>query len=75
MFLELRLPPKPTTTPTPYIHTTSKPRKSQKAHHNKANHDAKNSKDILGGPNQLREDVSLASEGIIIFLNCIISLH
>ncbi|XP_061401367.1 lachesin, partial [Musca vetustissima] len=26
---ELRLPPKPTTTPTPYIHTTPKPRRKQ----------------------------------------------
>lgn len=56
------MPPKPTTTPTPYVHTTARPRKSQKNHHSKTNHDSKN-KEAVGGPNQLREDVSLASEG------------
>lgn len=32
---ELRLPPKPTTTPTPYVHTTQKPRRKQSSNINK----------------------------------------
>uniref|UniRef100_A0A1I8NHV3 Ig-like domain-containing protein n=1 Tax=Musca domestica TaxID=7370 RepID=A0A1I8NHV3_MUSDO len=32
---ELRLPPKPTTTPTPYVHTTPKPRRKQPSNMNK----------------------------------------
>lgn len=32
---ELRLPPKSTTTPTPHVHTTSKPRRKQQPNHNK----------------------------------------
>lgn len=63
IFVELRLPPKPTTTPLPYVHTTARPRKnSQKNHHGKANHESKN-KEVVFGPNQLKEDVILASEG------------
>ncbi|XP_063701806.1 lachesin [Culicoides brevitarsis] len=34
---ELRLPPKATTTPTPHVHTTPKPRRKQ--HNNKAGHE------------------------------------
>ncbi|KAI8119377.1 Lachesin [Lucilia cuprina] len=32
---ELRLPPKPTTTPTPYVYTTQKPRRKQSSNMNK----------------------------------------
>ncbi|XP_041451214.1 limbic system-associated membrane protein isoform X2 [Drosophila obscura] len=32
---ELRLPPKSTTTPTPHVHTTAKPRRKQQPGHNK----------------------------------------
>lgn len=61
---ELHLPPKPTTTPTPHVYTTARPRKTKQQHHGKNHHESK-AKDMLG-PNQLQReafDTSLQSEG------------
>jgi hypothetical protein len=63
--LELRLPPKPTTTPIPYIHTTPKPRRTKQQHQgkNSHNHDQKNSKDVFI-PNLVRDpEVNQQAEG------------
>uniref|UniRef100_A0A1I8PVK3 Immunoglobulin I-set domain-containing protein n=1 Tax=Stomoxys calcitrans TaxID=35570 RepID=A0A1I8PVK3_STOCA len=57
---ELRLPPKPTTTPTPYVHTTAKSRRKQPSNMNKGlnevvrakeNHFTNQENDVLGGGN------------------------
>ncbi|CAO1340448.1 unnamed protein product [Diamesa hyperborea] len=56
---ELRLPPKPTTTPLPFVYTTVKPRRNKNHNqHHKNQHEGKN-KDSLG-PNQLQRETEMA---------------
>jgi hypothetical protein len=62
--VELHLPPKPTTTPIPYVYTTVRTRKTKQQHHQKNHHEGK-AKDPLG-PNQVQReafDASAQSEG------------
>lgn len=61
---ELRLPPKATTTPTPHVHTTPKPRRKQ--HNNKAGHDTGKPKSDPGLINGIQENElvsGISSEG------------
>lgn len=62
--VELHLPPKPTTTPIPYVYTTAKPRRNKQQHHQQKNHHENKGKDPLG-PNQIQRenDASAQSEG------------
>ncbi|CRL01622.1 CLUMA_CG014425, isoform A [Clunio marinus] len=60
---ELRLPPKPTTTPTPYVYTTPKPRKN-KQHHQKTHHESK-AKEPLG-PNQIQRENDANAQGEVL---------
>lgn len=71
LFLEIQLPPKPpTTTPTPRIHTTPKPRR--KLHNNKPTHEVLKVKNELTQVNHVVESEVLSSgvssEGKSIFL-------
>lgn len=63
-FSELRLPPKATTTPTPHVHTTPKPRRKQ--HNNKAGHETGKAKSEPGLINVVQENElmsGISSEG------------
>uniref|UniRef100_A0A336LZ60 CSON008625 protein n=1 Tax=Culicoides sonorensis TaxID=179676 RepID=A0A336LZ60_CULSO len=51
---ELRLPPKSTTTPTPHVYTTPKPRRKQ--HNNKSGHDSGKIKQETGLMNVIQEN-------------------
>jgi hypothetical protein len=65
--LELHLPPKPTTTPTPNVYTTAKTRKTKQQQHHQKNHHENKAKDPPG-PNQVQReafDASAQSEGRI----------
>lgn len=59
--IELHLPPKPTTTPAPYVYTTAKPRRNKQQHHQKNHHESKG-KDVLG-PNQIQRENDANSQG------------
>lgn len=59
--VELHLPPKPTTTPAPYVYTTAKPRRNKQQHHQKNHHENKG-KDALG-PNQIQRENEANSQG------------
>lgn len=52
---ELHLPPKPTTTPIPYVYTTVKPRRNKQQQHHQKNHHENKAKDTLG-PNQIQRE-------------------
>ncbi|CAD6997259.1 unnamed protein product [Ceratitis capitata] len=54
---ELRLPPKPTTTPTPYVHTTPKPRRKPPVNHqNKGLNEVVRAKETHHATNQMQEN-------------------
>lgn len=62
--LELRLPPKPvtTTTLTPYVYTTVKPRRKQhQSHNNKAGHDTYRKETLI--PSILENEIVAPVEG------------
>ncbi|XP_050746331.1 protein amalgam [Drosophila biarmipes] len=60
---ELRLPPKPTTTPLPHVHTTVKPHRKQPPGHNKGLNEVVRAKETHF-LNQMQQENSIHSGGI-----------
>lgn len=60
---EYQLPPKPTTTPTPYVHrTTAKPRRKSSHYQNKNLNEVVRPKDTSMGSNHIQDgDTNLAN--------------
>ncbi|EDW27201.1 GL21154 [Drosophila persimilis] len=60
---ELRLPPKSTTTPTPHVHTTAKPRRKQQPGHNKGLNEVVRAKETHFS-NQMQQENDVFGGGI-----------
>ncbi|KRG03819.1 lachesin isoform X1 [Drosophila mojavensis] len=60
---ELRLPPKSTTTPTPHVHTTTKPRRKQQPSHNKGLNEVVRAKETHFS-NQMQQENDVFGSGI-----------